>query len=169
MALPRKLKRFNVFVNGMNYLGECVEITLPKLTRKMEDYRSGGMSGPVDIDLGREKLELEVTYGGFMQSVLEQFGIGKLEGVMLRFAGSYQRDDSGDCDAVEIVVRGRAQEIDFGNAKAGDNSEFKTKYSLSYYKLTVNGSDLVEIDLVNLVEKIGGVDRLVEHRRNIGL
>ncbi|MCC7005180.1 MAG: phage major tail tube protein [Ottowia sp.] len=169
MAMPRKLKQFNVFTDGVNYVGECIEITLPKLARKMEDYRSGGMSGSVDIDLGMEKLELEVTYGGFMQDVLKSFGIGKLDGVMLRFAGSYQRDDSGECDAVEIVVRGRAQEIDFGNAKAGDNSDFKTKYSLSYYKLTVNSSDLVEIDVVNLVEKIGGVDRLAEHRGNIGL
>lgn len=169
MALPRKLKRFNVFLDGVNYIGECVEITLPKLARKMEDYRSGGMSGPVDIDLGMEKLELDVTYGGFMQDVVKQFGIGKLDHVMLRFAGSYQRDDSGDCDAIEVVMRGRAQEIDFGSAKAGDNTDFKTKYSLSYYKLTLNGSDLVEIDLVNLVEKIAGVDRLAEHRRNIGL
>lgn len=169
MALPRKLKHFNVYTDGNNYLGECVEITLPKLSRKMEDYRSGGMNGPVDIDLGLEKLELEVTYGGFMQDVLKSFGIGKLDGVMLRFAGSYQRDDTDKSDPVEIVMRGRSQEIDFGNAKAGDSSEFKTKYSLSYYKLTINGSDLVEIDLVNFIEKVGGVDRLAEHRRNLGL
>ncbi len=61
MALPRKLKNMNLFNDGINYAGQVVEITLPKLSRKMEEYRGGGMNGPVQIDLGQEALELQWT------------------------------------------------------------------------------------------------------------
>lgn len=169
MALPRTLKHFNVFVDGVTHAGEVEEITVPKLTRKVEEYRAGGMNGPVELDLGNEKMEIEATYGGLMRTILKQFGVTSTDGAMLRYAGSYQRDDTGETDAVEIVVRGRHTEIDFGNSKAGEKTQFKVKSGLSYYKLTVNGELWIEIDHVNFIENVFGVDRLAEHRRNIGL
>ncbi len=169
MALPRKLKHFNVFVDGESHAGEVEEITLPKLTRKVEEYRAGGMNGPIDLDLGNEKMELEATYGGLMRSILKQYGVTTVDGALVRFAGAYQRDDTNAVDGVEIVMRGRHKEIDFGNAKAGDKDAFKVKSSLTYYKLTVNGEDWVEIDHVNFIEKVFGIDRLAEQRRAIGL
>lgn len=168
MALPRKLKHFNVFYNGEECFGQATEITLPKLSRKFEEYRGAGMPGPVDIDLGNEKLELEHSYGGLMLSIIKDYALPKADGVLLRFAGSYQRDDSADVDAVEVTVRGRHQEIDSGNAKAGDDTEFKIKSSLTYYKLVVNGKTLIEIDHINMIEIVNGVDRLKEHRNAIG-
>jgi len=169
MALPRKLKNFNLFGDGESFLGQVLEVTLPTLTRKMEGIRSGGMSGEVDHDFGMEKIELEHKYGGLMRSIFRQFGVTRHDGVQLRFAGAYQRDDTGAVDAVEIVVRGRHSEISPGNAKAGDDTEFTVKTSCSYYKLTINGAVEVEIDFVNMVENVGGVDRLAEQRRAIGI
>jgi P2 family phage contractile tail tube protein len=168
MSLPRKLKHFNVFYNGEEFFGQATEITLPKLAIKAEAYRGGGMPGEVDIDLGIEKLELEHSYGGLMYQIIKDFGITTVGGVLLRFSGSYQRDDTGDTDAVEAICRGRHTEVDQGNAKAGDDTEFKVKSTCSYYKLTVNGTTLIEIDMVNMIYVVDGVDRLEQHRRNIG-
>ncbi|WP_066738204.1 phage major tail tube protein [Cupriavidus sp. D384] len=169
MALPRKLKNFNVFHDGVSYVGECEEFTQPKLARKLEEYRAGGMNGPVDIDLGAEKMETEATYGGLMREPFKAWGITAVDGVLLRFAGAYQRDDSEAVDAVEVVIRGRHTELDMGAAKAGDNSQFKVKSSISYYKLTVNGEVWCEIDHVNFIETVFGVDRLAEQRRAMGV
>ena len=168
MALPRKLKNLNLFNDGDTYLGQIVEVKLPPLTRKMEDYRGGGMNGPIKIDQGQEAIELEWKCGGMMRGVLDQYGVAKHNAVMLRFAGAYQRDDTGEVDAVEVVVRGRHEEIDPGNAKAGDDTEFSVKTACSYYKLTINGATVIEIDLQNMVEIVNGVDRLAEQRRAIG-
>ena len=167
MALPRKLKNLNLFGDGESFLGQVNEVTLPTLTRKMEAYRGGGMSGEIDIDLGQEKIELEHKYGGLMRSILRQYGVTGHAGVQLRFAGAYQRDDTGGVDAVEVVVRGRHSEISPGTAKAGDDTEFTVKTTCSYYKLTINGVVEIEIDLVNMIEIVGGVDRLAEQRRAI--
>jgi len=169
MGMPRKLKNFNVFYNGDNFIGLCSEVELPKLTRKTEDLQAGGMSGPVKVDLGMEGLEINHTYAGFMTDVYRQWGIPTADLVLMRFAGAYQKDDTGEVDAVEIVVRGRHTEIDPGSAKAGDDTEFKVKSDLSYYKLTVNGEAVVEIDLINMVEVVNGNDRLADIRTAMGL
>ncbi|MEW5251200.1 phage major tail tube protein [Microbulbifer discodermiae] len=169
MALPRKLKNLNLFNDGNSYLGQVNSVTLPTLTRSMEDYRGGGMSGPVKIDHGQEALELSATYGGLMREVLEQYGITSHDGVQLRFAGAYQRDDTGAVDAVEVVIRGRHSEIEFGDAQAGEDTEFSVTTACSYYKLSINGSTVIEIDLLNLVENVNGTDRLAQQRRAIGL
>ncbi|MDR0182414.1 phage major tail tube protein [Lysobacter arvi] len=168
MAMPRKLKFFNTFIDGSSYLGECVELTLPTLSRTMEDYRAGGMSGPVKVDLGQEAIELEATFGGLMRPILRQYAAARHDAVALRFAGAYQRDDNGSVQSVEIVVRGRWSEIEPGSAKGGEDTEFKSKLACSYYKLIVDGREEIEIDLLNMIERIDGVDRLAEHRRAIG-
>ena len=55
MAMPRKLKMMNLFVDGNKYAGQATEITLPKLAMKTEEFRAGGMIGAVDVNLGAGK------------------------------------------------------------------------------------------------------------------
>lgn len=170
MAMPRKLKDMNLFNEGESYLGQVASVTLPKLTRKMESWRGGGMGGPVKVDqgMGDDGLVLEWNLGGLDHIALRQYGVMSLGGVGLRFAGAYQRDDDEAIDAVEVVVRGRHEEIDFGESKPGEETEQKIKSNLVYYKLTINGRVEAEIDLMAGTEIIGGVDRRAEVRRAIG-
>lgn len=169
MGLPRTLKDMMLFNEGNGYVGECASVTLPPLTRKMEGWRGGGMSGEVKLDMGQEPLELEATYGGPMRDILRQYGMVSVTGVYLRFVGNYQRDDDGSLDTVEVIVRGRHEEIDMGDAKPGEAGEFKTKTALAYYKLIWNGTTEIEIDPINMVEIVGGADRLAERRAALGI
>ncbi|SDR19910.1 hypothetical protein SAMN05443026_3240 [Burkholderia orbicola] len=169
MALPRKLKGFNLFQNGENFVGQVAEVTLPKLTRKMEDWQGGGMGGPIKVDFGNEAIQMEWTAGGFMKSVLQQYGITQHDGVLLRFAGGYQAEDSTSVDAIEIVIKGRHSEIDPGTAKSKEDTAFKVTTVASYYKLSINGEDIIEIDFVNMIERINGSDLLATLRTAIGL
>lgn len=171
MALPRKLKNMMIFNDGNSYQGIAEEITLPKLTRKFEAYRGAGMGGAVNVDLGLEDgaLDAEITLGGIDPQVFRQWAITKADGIPLRFMGSYQRDDTGEISAVEIVMRGRFAEFDFGNYKYGDNTQTKLSVKNVYYKLTMDGEVLIEIDNLNMVEVVGGDDRQAEHRRAIGM
>lgn len=169
MALPRILKNFNTFLNGGSCAGQVLEVTLPKLARKMEAARMGGMAAELDSDMGLEKLEIEHTYAGYMREIFNDFGATRVDACLLRFAGAYEREDTGEVDAVEIVVRGRHVEIDPGSAKGGDKTEFKVKSTLSYYKLSINGETVLEIDVLNMIEIVNGEDRLAAHRKAIGL
>ncbi len=171
MALPKKLKHQNLFNDGESFVGQCGTVTLPKLARKMEAWRGAGMDGPVKVDMGHsdDGLQIEWTIGGWGLSVLRQFGAVKADGVMLRWAGSIQRDDTAEVSAVEVVVRGRHEEIDFGDSEAGEDTEHSITTTCTYYKLTIDGNEEIEIDLLNFVFKVNGKDMLAEHRKAIGL
>lgn len=123
MALPRKLKYLNMFNDGLSYMGIVESVTLPKLTRKLEKYRGGGMPGSVSIDLGLDDdaLSLEWTLGGLPDVELwAQYASPGADSVPLRFTGSFQRDDTGAISAVEVVMRGRHKEYDGGENKQGE-------------------------------------------------
>jgi hypothetical protein len=167
--LPKKLKNMNLFHQGVSFLGQVATVTLPTLARTIEDYRGGGMDGAVGVDMGQEPLELEWGCGGFMEEVLDQYGVTSASGVLLRFNGAYQRDDTGQTHAVEVVVNGRHGEIEPGEAKPGEDTEFNVKTRATYYKLSIDGRVKIEIDLLNFVFTVNGVDRLAEQRKALGL
>ncbi|WP_236232089.1 phage major tail tube protein [Pseudomonas juntendi] len=171
MALPRKLKNMNLFNDGNSYLGVCKSVTLPTLARKMEAYRGGGMNGTAKADLGLsdDGMQLEWKLGGFDLIAMRQFGAVKADGVLLRFTGTYQQDDTGEYASVEVVVRGRHETIDMGEATPGEDTEHSITSPLTYYKLTVNGEVIIEIDILNFIEIVNGVDLLAEQRRALGI
>ncbi len=166
--LPSKLKNFNLFNDAQSYLGVCSALTPPKIAVKGEAYRGAGGLGEVDYDLGLEKLEMEATYGGLVVGVMRQMGMVRVDGVQLRFVGAYQSDQTGGVTAAEMLVRGRHMEMDTGNVKAGDDTEWKVKSTLSYLKWTVAGTVEMEIDMLTGLYVVGGVDRTAEIREIIG-
>lgn len=168
MSLPSKLKNFAFFIEGVSYVGQASEIVLPTLSRKLEEIRLAGMNGPVSDDMGMNALAMEITTG-FAAEHFRQFGQPKAAGVLWRFTGAWQRSDTGEVAAVEIVARGRYEEINNGTAKAGDDAPLKVKMAMSYYKLIIDGTTEIEIDFVNFVEVVGGVDRLKEQRAALGI
>ncbi|WP_432239912.1 phage major tail tube protein [Herbaspirillum robiniae] len=169
MGMPNKLKDFMVFENGRSYAGQVTEVTLPKLSRKMEEYRAGGMSGPVSADFGQEAMQLEMTMGGLVKEALKNYAANSHGAVMLRFAGAYQNDDDGKVQAVEVVVRGRYKEVDMGNAKLSDDTTHKYSMPLSAYKLTIDNEVIFDFDFMNGIEIVGGEDRRADFRKAIGL
>jgi P2 family phage contractile tail tube protein len=167
--MPRTLKDMMLFNEGLAYLGDAKSVTLPTLTRKMEEYRGAGMSGAVSMDMGMEAMEMSFTCGGPMRDVLRQWGTPTVDGVYVRFAGNYQNDETAALDRVEVIVRGRHSEIEMGDQEAGEPSEFSVTMALAYLKVVWNGRTEIEVDPLNMIEIVDGVDRLAERRAGIGL
>ncbi|MFD2179543.1 phage major tail tube protein [Veronia pacifica] len=168
--LPKTLKNFNLFIEGQGYAGVVEELTLPKLSRKTEEYRGGGMNGEVEIDLGMEKLEMEFTLREYSREVLEHWGVCDLAGVGLRMLGAAVRDDSTcETGTIEVVVRGRWRELDFDSAKSGEMGTMKVMVAVSYYKYLINGDAVIEIDHANMIEKVNGIDRLEGQRKALSM
>lgn len=158
--LPFKLKNYVVHANGESFIHQTAEVQLPKIAEKVEAWRGGGMLGEVDVGMGIEKLEMETSFGGLPRSVLRSFGIVGVAAQMLRFTGAYQEEGDGNVMVGELVVRGKHVEIDPGSAKTGDDTAWKLKSTLSYLKWSINGGTDVEIDMMNNIFVVGGVDRM---------
>lgn len=171
MAMPRKLKNLNLFNDANSYLGVVKTVTLPPLGRKMEGYRGGGMSGPVKADLGfsDDGIQFEWKTGGLDLIALRQFGAVNASGVALRFSGAFQQDDTEAVSAVEVVMRGRHETIEMGDAEPGEDTEHSITTTCSYYKLIVDNEEIIEIDLLNFIEIVNGVDLLDKQRQALGI
>ncbi|GHM58164.1 MAG: phage major tail tube protein [Candidatus Mesenet longicola] len=166
--LPKILKNFNVFVDGRGYAGRIDEITLPKLTIKTEEYRAGGMDIPVSIDMGMEKLEAELTFAEYDTELFRLFGLTDGNSVPLTLRGGL-RGNNNNIEAVVINLRGTFRELDFGNWKPGEKATLKCMVNAHYYKLTIGGKELIEIDAENMMRKINGVDQLALLQTALGL
>ena len=165
--LPKILKNFNVFVDGRGYAGKIDEITLPKLTIKTEEYRAGGMDIPINIDIGMEKLEAELTFAEYDSELFRLFGLINNNAVSLTLRGGLQ--GSSDTESVVINLRGLFKELDFGSWKPAEKATLKCTVAANYYKLTIDGKELIEIDAENMIRKIDGVDQMASMRTALGI
>ena len=168
MGLPRKLKAMALFVDGQHYAGECTEVTPPTLERETEDYRAGGMNGPVKLDMGGSELTMTLKMAGHVAAMVAQFG-GSLSGTQLRLVQAVQADDAEAVQGVELVARGRMTKFDPGTAQVGDLTEHEYEFALTYIKWVDNGTTQVEVDYVNMIENVGGVDRMAQTRAVLGI
>jgi Bacteriophage tail tube protein len=165
--IPKILKNFNLFVDGTHYAGLVDELSLPKLALKTEEHRAGGMDIPIDFDMGMEKLDCDFTLCEYRPEVLAQLGIYNNPIIPLNFKGALN-DETGVIP-VEVEIRGTWRDMEMGSWKAGDKATLKVSITGRYYKLTIDGNDVVEIDSENLLRSIGGTDQLAEVRTAIGL
>ena len=168
ITLPRVLKNMSLFVDGRGYAGRVDEIQLPKLTLKTEEHRAGGMDAPVQVDLGMEKLEAQLTISDYDPEVFKLFGLLDQKDQDITVRGAVQAQ-GGVAEAVVVNLRGGWKELDTGTWKMGDKSSLTVQVAASYYKLAIGGVELVEIDVINLVRKVGDVDQMETIRTAIGM
>jgi P2 family phage contractile tail tube protein len=163
--IPRILKNFSLFADGRGLAGLIETLTLPTITLKMEEFRGGGMDAPVEHDMGMEKLEGTFQLQEYNPDIMALLG---QTNVQFTARGAIRRDGE---DAVAVVVNmtGMIKQKEPGDWKAGESSMPTFSYTLRYYKLTVDGREIYEIDKVNMVRRVNGVDQLATIRQAIGV
>lgn len=166
--IPQTLTNFSLFLAGTSYGGKATKVQLPKLKRKTEALRAGGMDGEIDMAVGMEKLEGGFSMTGIDRASLAMFGIadgGAFNGV---FRGSFT-DRKGAVVAAVCTFRGLLTEVDMGEWEGGKKNETKYSCSLDYYKLELDGRVVYELDPVALIRVIDGVDELAAERAALGM
>ena len=110
------------------------------------------------IDEGFEDLEFWVTVMRLREEGAEVV-IASQQG-----PGEY-RGKNGLAASAQAWIK----ELDPGTWKAGDQATLKASIAVTYYRLTVNGTDVIEIDVVNMKRIIKGVDQLASQRAALGI
>ena len=168
MKMPKVLKGFNAFVDGENQYGVTVDITRPKITRKTEDYTQGGAMTEMTVVHGFEKLELEITSKGYDADMLKSMS-SSISGKLIRYQGALQEEDGQEYRVLRGEARGRIIEADPGSDKQGEGGEHKFKIALVYWKETLDGEPIVEIDVIGNKAAFGGKDEREGLRAALGI
>ncbi|WP_185234486.1 phage major tail tube protein [Teredinibacter franksiae] len=165
--IPKVLKNFNLFVDGRGYAGRVDEVTLPKLSLKTEEFKGGGMDVPIELDMGMNKLECDLTISEYDVEIIKMFGLREGAQVPLTMRGGL--DGESGVTPVVINITGAWRDLDFGGWKAGEKAPLKVSVAARYYRLEIDGTELVEIDAENMVRKINGADQLEAMRSALGM
>lgn len=168
MAARDVLKNFNLFVDGRGYAGQVDEVSLPDLAIQSEDFRAGGMDAPVSLDMGQEAMETSFVLTQYSADVLALWGVAQGQSVPFTVRGALESYD-GTVKAMTANMRGRIVTMARGTWASGQKPSLTVTVRLDYYKETVADVVLHEIDVVNMIRVVGGVDRLAQQRAALGL
>lgn len=162
MPIPRILKNFNLIVGGAGFAGLVDEIELPKLVMKVDEHRAGGMDAPAAIEMGMELPECSFSLAEHNPAVFAQFGLRDGNAVQLAFLAAAVDDRT--VEPYRVDVTGMYKEIDSGTLKAGDKTPLKATLACRYFKISLAGADLIEIDVENMVRAVNGDDQMAPIR-----
>lgn len=165
IQLPDSLKGWTAFVDGFGQAGVSAGGKLPVIKFKTDEHKDGGMDAPEDIALGLEKLEWELTLNKLSPIAMKMIG---RPDVPITLRGSME-DEAGNKRPVVAQLRTPVHEVDNGEWGEAKKVELKLKGTATYYRLTIGGDEIYEIDVRGLVRRIGGVDQLAQRRANLGL
>ncbi|AXS39276.1 phage major tail tube protein [Breoghania sp. L-A4] len=155
--LPRYILRdCTIFVDTHSKIGQASEITLPVPTEKVEELRNAGMIMPIEVKLGFEKMEAGFKLTAFDPQVIKLVGLKA--GVEKAFmATGALVDEDGTVHPAVAYMRGFLKSHDPGSWKPGEVGESDHPISLRYYKLEVDGEELLEVDPFGI--SVGGVSQ----------
>jgi P2 family phage contractile tail tube protein len=161
-------KNLNLFVDGRGFAGNIEEFNPPTLTAKTEEFRGGGMNAPVKLRMGMEAMDTDFSLKQYSKDVLALFGLAAGGAVALTAREALESAD-GTVTPVVHAMRGTIVEVDQGTVKPGEPTPLKFSLNLSYYKLQHGSTVVQEIDVVNMVHIVNGVDQLAAQRAALGI
>ncbi|QKC90008.1 phage major tail tube protein [Mesorhizobium sp. NZP2234] len=164
-ALPRQLKAFNLYYDGNSFAGRCDSITPPTLTLLLEEHRAGGMDGPKKLDMGMEAMTATLVISDYDPRLVSLFGV---DNVPLVARGAVQAQGKA-AEPVVLNMRGMLTAMELSEWKPGSKSLKTLTYELDYFRYRQADVEYMEIDIINMVRRIGGVDQLASQRTAIGL
>lgn len=170
MADINRITNGNVYLNGENWLGRCEEATLPDVKQKETEHKGLGMVGTIMLPAGLEAMTAKLKMASFYPEIGAQAGnpnVGASVQVRANLE-TWEGETLTNQSALVAFLTGRFTNFPFGTIKTRDNADFELNMTVTHAKLTVDGVPLYEVDVMNNIWIVNGVDLLAAYRLNIG-
>lgn len=155
---------FCVFA-GLSLAGRVVDFKHPDLEFKTDNANLAGVLGETSIPLDLAALKSEMTLKDVNRTMMGRFGKSTNIPIVIRAAAA---DLNDTVSALKITLGGRVNKLESGTWKPGDAATQKYSIDLDYYKYEDDGETLFEIDKVNNVLIVDGVDLWKDKRAAMG-
>ena len=164
-TIPTKINRYNVYNKGNRLLGVGEEMTLPDFEPSSETVTGAGILGEIDDPtVGYfSNQELEIPFRLLDKETADMMDMTKA--VQLEIRGAQQTTNTeGDIEfrPMRVVVRGRGGKLTTGKVKAGSPMDTKATMTVLYILIELDGKTVLELDKLNEVYKVNGVDVLAK-------
>jgi uncharacterized protein len=166
----KQLTNANVYLDGKSFLGKAEEIKLPDVAVLMVEHKALGLVGKFELPSGLDKMESTIKWNSLYAEVLLK-AANPYQAVQLQCRSSQETySGAGRIKEVPVVafMTGTFKKFPLGGYKQHDNVEAETALAITYIRLVVDGKDILEVDVLNNIYKVGGADLLQKFRTNIG-
>ena len=165
--VPEKINEYNVYLDGVKMIGVAEEVELPTLGMKSGNVEGMGILGEVESPtLGQfEKMEQVINFSHMYSSAAAVMQRYSSVNITVR-AAQQNYDLQGGYNHIQlrVVSRGRVKNFEPGKLKRGENMGAKLTLELTYLLIETGGQKQIEIDKLNNVYKVNGVDLLAQIR-----
>lgn len=161
--IPEKINDYNVYLDGDKMIGVAASATLPEVNMKTSTVAGVGVNGELDSPtIGQfESMEQEIQFNTLYSSAMDM--LNPLSVVNLTFRAAqqvYDKTGGYSFKGLRVVEMGRVKKMNPGKVEKGEAMEATVTMELTYLLIEVDGEQLVEIDKLNGVYKVKGVDML---------
>lgn len=170
--IPDKLNDFKVYVNGSPDLKGVADLQLPSFEAMTDTISGSGIAGEIESpSIGHfQSMKLTVNWTTILDDLTEFF---KPQTIMLdcRLANQEFNPTKGqpEIKATRVVVKGIPVNNNLGSAQKNSKYESSTEIEVLYIKVERDRKVLVELDKVNYIYKVGGVDYMAQIREALGM
>ncbi len=162
----------NAYVDGTNFAGAIEEANLPDVNSIETEFKSMSLIGKMDFSSGIDKMESKLKWNSVSEiGMVYCADFYSTRTLMIRGSVEKYTADGGKVAEVPLVavMRGRFKKLPGLALKQQDNPDTDTSFSCTAYNLTIDGIEIVDIDLLASVYRVDGVDLLAQRRANLGL
>jgi P2 family phage contractile tail tube protein len=169
--IPEVLSNFRVYAEAADMLG-IADVELPTLEAMTADVMGAGVAGKIETPIvgHYDSMQVGLTWRTVTQNV---YTLAAPIAHQLDLRGSIQVYDpaSGEHDNVpcKVVVKSMPKSTELGKLEVGEQMDTKTEFEIFYIKITHGEDEVLEIDKLNFICKIGDTDYLEKVRTNLGL
>ena len=162
---------YEIFISGGRSLGSA-EVTLPDLKYMTADIKGAGIGGVITMPSRAmfENLEMTIKWRTVNKDELKF-----LQHQALSFAcyAAQQEYDAGtgEFNVVQhkLEVQGVPKNVNLGKLAPSEVMDTETVISIITLKETLKGNVILEIDKLNYVCKVNGIDLAADLKRALGL
>lgn len=168
--LRDKLITFTVYANGSEEFGSA-EVSLPDLEFITSTIKGGGLAGELEVPtLGQLKSMKATITWQIVEKSLSKFARQRYHQVEFRGAQQTENTETGDLQvsAVSVQVGGWVTKTSMGKLANTETTGSTTDISINAIKAVVDGEELYNIDIMNGVCVIDGVDYWADIRKALG-
>ena len=161
LGIPGVINNFNLYNNGTALVGLTGEISLPDFEGMTETLSGPGILGEIE----------EVIIGQFGSMELEDafklMSPATSLNLTLRASEQFTVKSTGGIDykGMRVVVRGRQKKLTGGTVKQGGAMDAAVTVEITYIMIELDGKQRIELDKINNVYKVNGVDLLAKIRK----
>ena len=164
------ISNFAVYEDAVEFLGMS-EATLPEVENVAEEMSGSGIGGKLEsIVLGHvEAMTLTLNFRTVTAAAIK-LAEPRLHRLDLRAAQQDQNTRTGiiETRSVKHILRVKPKKFSPGKLAAASAADASGEYAVYYYAINIDGVKKIEIDPLNFIYIINGIDYMKDIRKALG-